>query len=110
MAERLASHVWVGAYMRRLGAESLPAYVMRRGDDTAGAVLVKCASLDGAATLWGREWDLHTDTRPWACIADGPETEIDAAIARQVSFDPDLWVIEIESRQGRTLLDEPGLG
>ena len=31
------------------------------------------------------------------------------AIARQRGFDPDLWIIEIESRDGRTLLDEPGL-
>ena len=31
------------------------------------------------------------------------------AIARQRGFDPDLWVLEIESREGRHLLDEPGL-
>ncbi|MEM1372062.1 MAG: DUF1491 family protein, partial [Pseudomonadota bacterium] len=28
---------------------------------------------------------------------------------RQRSFDPDLWVIEVEDRNGRHLLDEPGL-
>ncbi|SDD95967.1 hypothetical protein SAMN05421538_103119 [Paracoccus isoporae] len=110
MAERLAAHVWVGAYLTRLGLANLPAYVLRHGDDTAGAVLVKCATLDGQATLWRREWNFESDTRPWTRISAGPEAEIDAAINREAGFDPDLWVIEIESRDGRTLLDEDGLG
>jgi hypothetical protein len=42
-------------------------------------------------------------------LAMGPEAEVDAAIARQRGFDPDLWVIEVEDRAGRHLLDEPGL-
>ena len=35
--------------------------------------------------------------------------DVDASIRRQRGFDPDLWVIEVEDRQGRHLLDEPGL-
>lgn len=110
MAEpRLAANVWVSAYLARLGLANIPAYVTARGDDTAGAVLVKCAARDGSAALWGREWDAGTDARPWTLLNRGPERAVDAAIARQRGFDPDLWVIEIESRDGRTLLDEPGL-
>ncbi|MFV0292646.1 MAG: DUF1491 family protein [Paracoccus sp. (in: a-proteobacteria)] len=106
---RLAAHIWVGAYLRRLSLSDIPAYVTRHGDDTAGAVMVKCATLDGQATLWRREWDFETDTRPWTQVAAGPEAGIDATITREAGFDPDLWVIEIESRDGRTLLDETGL-
>ena len=109
MAERLAAHVWVGAYLTRLGLADIPAYVLRHGDDTAGAVMVKCATLDGNATLWRREWDFETDTRPWTQIATGPEREIDETTRREAGFDPDLWVIEIESRDGQTLLDQVGL-
>jgi hypothetical protein len=110
MAEALlAAGLWVAAYRARLGQAAIPAYVLARGDDTAGAVLVKCAHLDGRATLWQREWDMDSDTRPWVAAQTGAEAEIDAAIARQRSRDPDLWVIEIESRDGRTLLDQPGL-
>lgn len=110
MAEpRLAAGVWVSAYLTRLGLANIPAYVVVHGDDTAGAVLVKCARMDGTARLYAREWDFETDTRPWQTMADGPEREVDEAIRRQRGFDPDLWVIEIESRDGRTLLDQDGL-
>ncbi len=110
MAEaRLAAGIWVAAYLRRLSLADIAAYVTRHGDDTAGAVLVKCAMLDGRASLWAREWDLESDQRLWLCLNQGAEPEIDAQIARNAASDPDLWVIEIESRDGRTLLDEPGL-
>lgn len=110
MAEaRLASHLWVGAYLARLGSDNIPAYVLARGDDTAGAIAVKCAHLDGRATLWRREWDFETDSRPWVATDTGSEADIDAAIARARATDPDLWVIEIEARDGRTLLDQEGL-
>jgi hypothetical protein len=42
-------------------------------------------------------------------LAEGPEAEVDAALARQRRYDPDLWLIEVEDRAGRSLLDEPGL-
>lgn len=106
---RLAAGIWVSAYLARLGLANIPAYVTARGDDTAGAVLVKCAMLDGTATLYGREWNFDTGSRPWQVLAQGPEREVDGAIARQRGFDPDLWIIEVEDRDGRTLLDEPGL-
>ncbi|VDS07250.1 hypothetical protein PARHAE_00425 [Paracoccus haematequi] len=106
---RLATGIWVSAYLARLGLANIPAYVIARGDETAGAVLVKCARLDGTAVLYGREWDFDSDTRPWQVLAQGDEREVDQAVVRQRGFDPDLWVVEIESRDGRTLLDEPGL-
>lgn len=106
MQPRLASGIWVGAYLARLGQAAIPAYVLHRGDETAGAVSVKCARLDGTATLWQREWDPETDTRPWRKVLSGTEVEIDARITRERASDPDLWVIEIESRNGATLLDE----
>ena len=110
MAEaRLAAGVWIAAYLRRLALAGIPAYVIRHGDDTAGAVMVKCATLDGQASLWTREWDLETDRRLWVRLNDAAEPEIDAEIARNAARDPDLWVVEIESRDGRTLLDQDGL-
>ena len=106
---RLATGIWVGAYLRRLMLADIPAYVTRHGDDTAGAVMVKCATLDGLASLWVREWDLESDQRVWVSLSNAPEAQIDAEIARNIAHDPDLWVLEIESRSGQTLLDQGGL-
>lgn len=106
---RLTAGFWVGAYLRRLALHDIPAYVTAHGDDTAGAVIVKVATLDGRATARSRVWDPIDDIRRWEILADGPEADVDAAIARQRRYDPDLWVIELEDRQGRSLLDEPGL-
>lgn len=106
---RLTAGFWVDAYLQRLNLEGIPAFITQRGDATAGAILVKCARLDGTAVAHQRVLDLMTGQRRWEVLMDGAETDVDAAITRQRGFDPDLWVIEIEDRQGRTLLDTPGL-
>ncbi|MBF9030815.1 DUF1491 family protein [Rhodobacterales bacterium HKCCE3408] len=106
---RLTAEFWVQAYLARLRLADLPAFVVARGDGTAGAVLVKLNTLDGKARAFQRSFDPMTGARAWMVLADGEETEVDAAIARQRDFDPDLWVIEVEDRDGRHLLDEPGL-
>ncbi len=102
---RLASHVWVSAYLARLGIEGIPAHLVRRGDATAGAIAVKLAFLDGTATLFTRYLGSDGQGRWTAQLARGPEAEIDAAIQRERRRDPDLWVIEVEDRQGRHRLD-----
>lgn len=109
MTPRLTADFWVRAYLTRLRLADIPAYVTAKGDPTAGAVMVKCARLDGTAQLLQRSFDLMADRRTWITLTDGAERDVDAAIARQRRNDPDLWVIEIESREGRTLLDEDGL-
>ncbi|MBL9057770.1 MAG: DUF1491 family protein, partial [Rhodobacteraceae bacterium] len=44
---RLATHVWVSAYLARLRMANIPAYVTAKGDPVSGAVVVKVATLDG---------------------------------------------------------------
>ena len=106
---RLTAEFWVQAYLTRLRLEDIPAFVVARGDSTAGAVLVKQATLDGRASAHQRSFDPMTGERAWMRLTEGAEAEVDATIARQRAFDPDLWVIEVEDRAGRHLLDAPGL-
>jgi hypothetical protein len=109
MTPRLTSGVWVSAYLTRLRLADIPAYVTAKGDAEAGAVVVKVALLDGSARAYERRSDLMTGARAWILLAEGPEAEVDALVARTKGRDPDLWVIELEDRHGRTLLDEEGL-
>ncbi|MEC7300627.1 MAG: DUF1491 family protein [Pseudomonadota bacterium] len=106
---RLTARMWVDAYLTRLRLSDIPAFVVAHGDDTGGAVLVKLATLDGRAQAFQRSFDLMTGERNWMVLSEGDEPEVDAAITRQRGYDPDLWVIEVEDKAGRHLLDEPGL-
>ncbi len=108
-APRLTADFWVSAYLARLRRAGLPGYVLARGDNTAGAVMVKLATLDGQAQLWQRLFDPIAERRDWVRTAEGLETDIDARLARERARDPDLWVIEVEDRAGRHLLDDSGL-
>jgi hypothetical protein len=110
---RLKSAIWVGAYLRRCSGEGIPAAVVNRGAEDAGAVFVKVNRLDGTASVLGpAPQSAFDDARPveriWV-MATGPEpvaeADADAFLSRQLSFDPDLWVIEIEERRGRHLID-----
>jgi len=105
---RLTAGFWVQAYLTRLRLADIPAFVVKKGDATAGAVLIKQSPLDGSASLHRRQFDLMADVTRWEEVARGPEPDIDAQIQRERGRDPDLWVIEVEDRLGRTLLDEPG--
>lgn len=107
---RLTAEFWVKAYLVRLRLADIPAFVVAHGDDTGGAVLVKLNTLDGQARAYQRSFDLASGERVWVELAAGDEPQVDAAISRQRGVDPDLWVIEVEDRLGRHLLDEPGLG
>ncbi|MBR9762053.1 MAG: DUF1491 family protein [Rhodobacteraceae bacterium] len=106
---RLTTRFWIDAYLTRLRLYDIPAFVTAHGDDTAGAVLIKMNTLDGQGALYERRFDLMTGDRRWMVLAEGDEAEVDAAARRQQGYDPDLWVVEVEDRQGRHLLDEPGL-
>jgi hypothetical protein len=106
---RLTAEFWVQAYLTRLRLGDIPAFVVAHGDNTAGAVLIKMNTLNGQAVCYQRSFDLMSGDRRWVVLSDGAEADVDSVIARQRGFDPDLWVIEVEDRQGRHLLDEPGL-
>ncbi|AML51254.1 MULTISPECIES: DUF1491 family protein [Falsihalocynthiibacter] len=105
---RLTADFWVAAYLTRLRLKDIPAFVTSKGDITAGAVLVKLNTLDGQAEVFQKSFDLMTGERAWISLSKGDEPGVDEAIKKQCSFDPDLWVIEVEDRAGRHLLDEPG--
>ena len=85
---RLKSAIWVAAYVRRCHTEGAFAAVRRRGAEEAGAIFVKLNRLDG------------TTEQP------APEAKIEERLARELRFDPDAWIVEVEDRAGRHFLDQ----
>lgn len=108
---RLNAELWVKAQLRQCQVLDIPAFVVRRGDDTAGSVLLKLNRLNGACTLLAPTTDMDGN-RAWMKVAGGPsvpEQDADAYIAKQIKFDPDIWVLEIEDRDSQYDPGEPVL-
>lgn len=110
---RLKSAIWVAAFLRRCEVEGAFAALRRRGAEEAGAVFIKINLLDGRAVLYGpAPQSTFDEARPTeraftVLSSDGPvpDSEVEAALARQLRFDPDLWIVEVEDRAGRNFLD-----
>lgn len=103
MDDRLPTHLWVMAEVRRCLAEGTPVVVARRGERQGGGLLVKLNLLEQGCRVLTQVRDL--DGRlAWMPALEGrlvPDAEADAYIERAVRRDPDLWVVEVEDRQGR---------
>ncbi|MBN8916329.1 MULTISPECIES: DUF1491 family protein [Xanthobacter] len=109
---RLKSAIFVSALIRRCQVEGCYATLVRKGAEEAGAIFVKVARLDGTAALYGPapqsafDESFPADRKFSVLVAPGsPEADADARIARELKFDPDIFVLEIEDRQGRHFLD-----
>lgn len=108
---RLRSDFWVSAHLRRCAIEgAVDAVLRRRGAAEAGAIFVKVDRLDGTASLYGPAPQSVTDAVPSArwfgpVLTDRPALEVEERIRREISYDSDLWLIEIEDRAGRHWLD-----
>ena len=109
---RLKSEIWVKAYMRRCASDGASAMLVRRGDSDAGAIYIKVSRLDGTAALYGPApagLDEARQERRWRSAFDAEwvsEAEADAHIERQIDFDPDIWIVAVEDRQGRHFLED----
>ncbi len=110
---RLRSDLWVAAYLRRCGAEGQSAVLRRRGAPEAGAIFVKVDGLDGRSALYAPGPQSMVELEPGVermfIRAHKPEWiesgEADRRLEREAAFDPDLWVVEVEDRDGRVWLD-----
>lgn len=110
---RIKTSIRVSAHIRRAEAGGAFAAIVRRGDPDAGAVAVKLYRGRGDAQMFIQSRDLDGQT-VWRDPLDGRVSEagddieaaIDQWLAREISIDPDLWVIEIENPKGDAFLGD----
>jgi len=107
MVMGLNTGLWVMAQVRLCDRAFIPATVVRRGDPDAGTVLLKLNRFEAGVTVYTQAAAM-SDQPTWS-RGTGPspvsEAEADAYIERQVKYDPDVWVLEIEDRKGEYKLD-----
>lgn len=103
---RLKSEIWVKAYVRRSASGDRQAYIVRHGDDDAGAIYIRINRLDGTSTLFGpapASLSGADTERRWTAFFKGaarPDAEVDGLLEREARSDPDLWIVEVEARDG----------
>jgi len=110
---RLKSALWVAAYLRRCQVEGIAAVVRRRGAEEAGAIFVRIDRLDGTSDLFGPAPQSTFDAAAGverafsASLVEqpAPDASIETYLAREIKFDPDIWIVEVEDRNGRNFLD-----
>lgn len=106
---RVRAELWVKAYVRTLAAHGVPAFVCRRGDEDGGAVYIRLNRLDGTSGLYGPAsaglWESASDRR-FSLRMQAEDARVEEAVSSEVKFDPDLWLIEVEDKEGRHFLDE----
>ncbi len=107
---RIRSDFWVAAYLRHCATAGVSAVLRRRGAAEAGAIFVKIDRLDGSGALYGpapqseveggerRFGRLHA--ADWIDMA-----AVDDRLKREIAFDVDLWIVEVEDRLGRSFLE-----
>jgi hypothetical protein len=108
---RVTSSLWVGAFVRRCYAAGAAAIVARKGAEEAGAIFVIVDRLDGRSDLYA--------PAPQSAFSEGMPADrlfqkllehqgaaaIRKLIDRETRFDPDVWIVAVEDRDGRAFLD-----
>ncbi|MFN3889002.1 MAG: DUF1491 family protein [Beijerinckiaceae bacterium] len=108
---RLRADIWVSAYLRRCAVEGAYATLRKRGAEEAGAVFIVVDCLDGRMAVFGPapQSEAGDDgVRRFARLHDHEWIDGVAAaqiVARERKFDSDLWIVDVEDRQGRSFLD-----
>ena len=105
------SGIWVDAHLRRARMMGLMAVLVKRGAEEAGAIYLRVILPGGKARLFGpppgaaydgqgrKRWALPLGADPVA------EAETESYLARQRKYDPDIWVLDIEDREGNGLIE-----
>jgi hypothetical protein len=105
---RLKSGLYVKALIRSAEVAGAQAFVVRRGSEEAGALYLKIARLDGTCTVLNQarrgEGELVW-TKPLGDSTDDAQAQ--SYFDKQIRFDPDIWIVEVEDRQGRAFVAEP---
>jgi hypothetical protein len=95
---RVKAGLWVSMALRLGDRDGRPGVVLRKGDPDAGGVLVVLHGRDGMSVL--SQMRTADGSLAWM-RATGPapvdQPAVDAYVARQIRFDPDLWVVEFEA-------------
>lgn len=99
---RLKSEIFVSAIVRRVFSLGGYAAILHRGADEAGAIFIRHRQRSGLETLYApAPQSVFDEEKPLGRIFElrleqaGPD-QVSEALERELRFDPDCWIVEIE--------------
>jgi hypothetical protein len=101
MNDQLSTDLVVSAQIRIAAQQGIPITVVHRGDASSGTIILKINKLDGTFCVYTQI--RLEDELVWSrahAAATISENEADRYLEKQLSFDPDLWALEVEDRHG----------
>lgn len=100
---RIDTKLWLDGHLRQLAAQGVFHTIVHKGDATRGAVALKLnMGREKGCRVLTQAYDLEGEQGWLPALGGGavPEAEADAYLQRLSARDADLWVVEIESRDG----------
>ncbi|UIJ70651.1 DUF1491 family protein [Aurantimonas sp. HBX-1] len=105
---RVTSDLFVAQLLRRLFADGAFAAVVRRGAEAAGAIFVVARGRSGSVRLYGpapQSFGEEDGSRRFMAEPPMDDAAMEQRLAREARFDPDYWVVEIETDDVAAYLD-----
>ncbi len=101
--------IWVSGYRKRCDLAALPCVVVRKGALDAGSIFICIRISTDEVWLMGPPAGPLLDDHGERIFEPRfetavPESQVDEYLARQAGYDPDIWVLEVEDREGRAFL------
>ncbi len=97
---KLRADIWVSAFVRRHNNVGNFCVVSRRGDVDAGHIWIEVDHLNGAVSLYApAPTNPEAEDREFVQRVDaGTPMQVRERIEKEADFDPDFWVISVETR------------
>lgn len=94
----LPVYIWLDATIKSLNIMTISTYLRHRGDNDRGLVALIIDHLDGTATAYIQCRDFNTGNLLWNQVHKQPvlNTDMEQWIQKQLQFDGDMWILEIE--------------
>ncbi|AVX05153.1 hypothetical protein MXMO3_02641 [Maritalea myrionectae] len=99
--KRLRADLWVSAFIRLHTQRGNMCVIRQRGDEIAGQIWIEVDHLDGSSSLYVPAMQLEPDSQERifeARFDHATYQDVNARIQQEQAFDPDFWVISLETR------------
>ena len=104
---RLKSDFVISAALRKANSMAISAFIHKKGDPDSGAIFIELETGKDCVQLLYRRFDFD-ENEIWECLNKGepqPAYIISEQIEREITRDPDCWVISVQDKQARNIFE-----